>query len=173
MPANTPNLPPGGGPNAPGGLDGTTAFGYLSSSTSGRAVQPTLGVGSDLSLGFYSSAGSHVALSYGTLTLPSGFSIGGNMQAGSGAAGSPSYAFSSEISLGFYRSAASAVALSRGTLDLFTNANALSMATVANTSGMTIGQLRIVFAASGISLIYSSGATQYTIGGSSTSLAQV
>ena len=58
------------------------------------------------------------------------------------------------------------------TLDLRTNLVVLSMDTRANASAMTTGQLRLIFAASGISLLYSSGATQYTIAGSSTSLAQ-
>lgn len=58
------------------------------------------------------------------------------------------------------------------TLDLRTNTVVLSLDTRANASGMTTGQLRIVFQASGISLLYSSGATQYTIAGSAVSLAQ-
>src|SRR5690242_20735806 len=62
--------------------------------------------------------------------------------------------------------------LSKGSMDLRQNAVVLSMATVADASGMTIGQLRIVFAASGISLVYSSGASSYIIGGSATSAAQ-
>lgn len=59
-----------------------------------------------------------------------------------------------------------------GKVDLFTNAAVLSMSTGANASGMTTGELRLIFQASGISLLYSSGATQYTIGGSATSAAQ-
>lgn len=61
---------------------------------------------------------------------------------------------------------------SAASLDLRTNSVVLSMATVANASSMTIGQLRLVFAASGISLVYSSGASTYIIGGSATSGAQ-
>lgn len=58
------------------------------------------------------------------------------------------------------------------TLDLRSNLVVLSLDTRANASGMTTGQLRLIFAASGISLLYSSGATQYTIAGSSTSAVQ-
>ena len=57
-------------------------------------------------------------------------------------------------------------------VDLFSTGAVLSMVTKADASGMTKGQLRIVFAASGISLVYSSGASTYIIGGSATSGAQ-
>lgn len=59
--------------------------------------------------------------------------------------------------------------LSKGSADLFTNSVVLSIGTSADASGMTIGQLRVVFAASGISLIYGSGKSVYIIGGSATS----
>ena len=62
--------------------------------------------------------------------------------------------------------------LSKGSLDLFSNSVTLSMATAANSSGRTLGQLTLVFAASGISLMYSSGKSEYIIGGSATSGAQ-
>ena len=58
------------------------------------------------------------------------------------------------------------------TLDLRTNSVVISMVTVANSSTMTTGQLRLVFAASGMSLVYSSGATVYTVGASAVSAAQ-
>lgn len=59
-----------------------------------------------------------------------------------------------------------------GNLDLRTNRANFSMATLGTDSGRTLGQLTIVFAASGISLMYSSGKTSYVIGGSATSAAQ-
>jgi hypothetical protein len=59
-----------------------------------------------------------------------------------------------------------------GLLDLRTNMAKLSMMTFGSASGMTAGELRIIFQASGVSLFYSSGATQYTIAGSATSAAQ-
>jgi hypothetical protein len=62
--------------------------------------------------------------------------------------------------------------LSAGSADFRTNAVILSLATSANDSGRTIGQITLVFAASGISLMYSSGKTTYTIGGSAVSAAQ-
>lgn len=40
----------------------------------------------------------------------------------------------------------------------------LSVNSVANSSGMTVGQLRLVFQASGVSLIYSSGKSYYEVG---------
>ena len=53
-----------------------------------------------------------------------------------------------------------------------TSVDFLSVSTGANSSSMTNKELRVVFAASGISLVYSSGATTYIIGGSATSAAQ-
>ena len=58
------------------------------------------------------------------------------------------------------------------TADFRTNSVILSMATSANASTMTTGQLRLVFLASGISLVYSSGASSYVIGQSTQSAAQ-
>ncbi len=53
-----------------------------------------------------------------------------------------------------------------------TDGDFLSVETQANASGMTTGQLRLVFAASGVSLMYSSGETSYTVGVSTVSVAQ-
>jgi hypothetical protein len=47
-----------------------------------------------------------------------------------------------------------------------------SVTTGANSSSMTRGELRLVFAASGISLVYSSGASVYIVGQSAVSGAQ-
>ena len=58
------------------------------------------------------------------------------------------------------------------TADFRTNSVILSMATSANASTMTTGQLRLVFLASGISLVYSSGASTYVIGQSTQSTSQ-
>src|SRR3990170_3867055 len=44
--------------------------------------------------------------------------------------------------------------------------------TAAAPTGLSIGELRVVFAASGISLVFSSGASYYIIGGSAASAAQ-
>jgi hypothetical protein len=62
--------------------------------------------------------------------------------------------------------------LSAGSLDLRTNSVVLSMATAADSSGLTIGQLRLVFLASGISLIYGSGKSYYIVGHSAVSAVQ-
>jgi hypothetical protein len=62
--------------------------------------------------------------------------------------------------------------LSAGSMDLRTNNVILSMATAANSSGRTIGELTLVFAASGISLMYSSGKSTYIVAGSAVSGAQ-
>ena len=58
------------------------------------------------------------------------------------------------------------------TADFRTNLVVLSLDTRANASAMTTGQLRLVFLASGISLVYSSGASSYVIGQSTQSVAQ-
>jgi hypothetical protein len=52
-----------------------------------------------------------------------------------------------------------------------TATNPLSVTTQANANDMTVGQLRIVFTSSGLSLIYSSGDSIYDVG-SNTSAAQ-
>ena len=53
-----------------------------------------------------------------------------------------------------------------------TDGDFLSVDTQANSSGMTVGQLRLVFAASGVSLMYSSGESEYIVASSAVSLAQ-
>ena len=52
-----------------------------------------------------------------------------------------------------------------------TDGDFLSVDSQANSSGMTVGHLRLVFAASGVSLMYSSGESEYVVN-SSLSLAQ-
>lgn len=59
-----------------------------------------------------------------------------------------------------------------GVLDLRTNTVVASLDTRADATSMTIGQLRLVFQASGISLVYSSGNSVYVVGQSSQSAAQ-
>lgn len=68
MPVNTADLGPGGTANNPNGLQGTTEFGRVSSATLGTALQPALSF-SDNSLGFYQSANSTIAQSYGSFNL--------------------------------------------------------------------------------------------------------
>lgn len=78
-----------------------TTISVLAAGTgSGAAVGPTNFFTSEASLGFYRSAASQIATSYGTLNLGGGL------------------AFTSEISLGFQRSAASQVLMSYGTLNV-------------------------------------------------------
>ena len=59
-----------------------------------------------------------------------------------------------------------------GALDLATFMAKLSIQTRGTASGMTTNEVRLVFQASGVTLMWSSGATQYTIAGSAVSLAQ-
>lgn len=58
-----------------------------------------------------------------------------------------------------------------GFLDLATNMAVMSMQTRANFSGMTTNQVRVVFATSGLSIVWSSGKSVYDVG-SATSAAQ-
>ena len=67
MPVNIPSLLPGGGPNAPFGNVAPTGINIVSVGT-GTALSPVMAF-SDISLGWYSSASSTVALSYGTLSV--------------------------------------------------------------------------------------------------------
>ena len=59
-----------------------------------------------------------------------------------------------------------------GTQFSASSADFMSVNTAANASSMTRGELRLVFLASGISLVYSSGASSYVIGQSTQSVAQ-
>lgn len=128
---------------------------------SGVAIMPSVAFNSETSLGWYRSGVSQMALSYGELVL------------GDGSAILPSIGFTSDVSRGFYRSAASTIAITSGvTFNWFTGAVKWSWSTNANASGMTTGEIRIVHAASGFSLMYSSGATSYTLGASAVSAAQ-
>jgi hypothetical protein len=63
-------------------------------------------------------------------------------------------------------------ATTAGFLDLATFMAKLSMQTRADASGMTTGEVRLTFLASGMSLLYSSGATVYTVGASAVSAVQ-
>lgn len=88
-----------------------------------------------------------------------------------GSAVTPSYAFTSALSLGMY--AVSSITLGFvGGIDFRTNANILSFATGTTGSGLTIGQVQLLFQASGMSFVYSSGKTLYTIGASAASATQ-
>ena len=128
---------------------------------SGSAILPSLAFNSEASLGLYRSTTSQIAVSYGQFIL------------GDGAAITPSVAFASDVSRGIYRSAASTIAFTSGvTLNLRTGAVKVSWDTRANATGMGIGELAIVFLNSGISLVYSSGASSYVLGQSSQSAAQ-
>ena len=141
MPVNTPDLSPLGGGN-----DGLTpeahisSVGRLSVQTIGTAISPAYTFESDRSLGWYRSAASTVALSYGTFSLPSGISVVGAAVIGSGAS-----------------------------IAGIVSTNTLSMLTYGAASGMTRNQLILVFNASGLSLAYSSGASMYFFGGSTIS----
>ncbi len=59
-----------------------------------------------------------------------------------------------------------------GRLDLMSNQATMSMWTATSASGMTVGDLRILLQASGISLVYSSGKSLYDLGVSNTSAVQ-
>ena len=128
---------------------------------SGTALAPSVAFNSEASLGLYRSTASQLAVSYGQFIL------------GDGGAITPSVAFASDVSRGIYRSAASTIAFTSGvTLNLRTGAVKVSWDTRANATGMSIGELAIVFQASGISLMFSSGASSYVLGQSTQSVAQ-
>jgi hypothetical protein len=101
---------------------------------------------------------------------------------------SPTYSYDIDSTTGFYmpEAAIQAAVISGvtkgswsvsgysavGTMDLRSNTAILSLDTRANDSGMTTGQFRLVFQASGISLMYSSGKSVYVVAQSSQSGAQ-
>lgn len=69
---------------------------------SGAAIGPTAFFTSEKSLGFFRSAASNLALSYGAFDLPDGTAV------------APSLTYTSDTSLGFFKSGASQVNLSYG-----------------------------------------------------------
>ena len=65
-------------------LYGRTSFQAVSAQSTGQSVSPAYTFDSEVSLGFYRSGASTIALSYGTLSLPSGISgVGGGAFCGS------------------------------------------------------------------------------------------
>lgn len=143
----------------------------------GAAAVPAYTFLGDTDTGLYRSAANVLDVAVGGARAGSWSSIGGGTNfvvygSGANAIGPAVVPASSELSLGFYRSGVSTVALSYGTLNLYTQSVRLSKRTVADATGLNIGELAVVFAASGISLIYSSGASYYIVGGSATSAAQ-
>ena len=139
---------------------------------SGTEADPALGFSSEASLGFYRSGASTIAMTGITQLLVA-----------DGTEAVPGLGFESEASLGFRRSAASVVMLENGELTIadgglnlsstisstVANGDFLSVATFANDTGMRANSLRIVQAASGISLAIRSGSTTYYLGASTVS----
>lgn len=146
--------------NAPTLMTGLASFTTVRVG-SGAALLPSMAFTSEASLGWYRSNTSRMALSYGQVEAPAGSAAG------------PSFTFTSDVSRGFYRSAASTIAITSGTtFNWRTGAVKWSWDTRANADGLSTGELAIVFLASGISLVYSSGNSVYVIGQSSQSAAQ-
>ena len=164
----------------------------------GSSDAPSIAFNSEASLGLYRSAASRLAVSYGQFVLPDGSSVQpggtfasevslgfyrsaasvirqsyGGLIGGDGSTILPAFGFASDASRGFYRSAASTIAITSGTtLNLRTGSVKVSWDTRANATGMSIGELAVVFQASGISLMFSSGASSYVLGQSTQSVAQ-
>lgn len=139
MPVNTPDLGPGGTANQPSGLAGRTNFGFVSSSSSGAAIQPVYAF-SESSLGFYQSGASTVAVSYGTFALQGGATLAPNTGGG--------------LSLGTYSlsitTAAAATSIPDGHLGLVFRASGISLVYL---SGGTVYS----FGSSGVGASFASG----------------
>lgn len=88
----------------------------------------------------------------------------------------PDIGFTGDNNTGIYSIAADRLGVVAGGVPWLevnnTSGVSLSMLTQANASSMTKGQLRLVFQASGVSLMYSSGASSYMLAGSAQSVAQ-
>lgn len=135
-----------------GGMEG------LGSSTirlpDGSALAPPYAYFSEVSLGFFRSAASRLALSYG------------QFQGGTGTAVLPGIALGSEASLGFYRSAASNIAVSYGTLDLRTQGVAFlpRLVTSANSTSLASGEFSVAsVSVTSCLFVYRSGNTTFTV----------
>lgn len=64
-----------------GNIYGVTVVGAISAQSDGVSRSPSVTFESERSLGFYRSAASTIALSYGTLSLPAGVSLTGGLVA--------------------------------------------------------------------------------------------
>jgi len=64
-----------------GNIQDRSTFGWVSMDTDGQSVSPAYQFESERSLGFYRSAASTVALSYGTLSLPGALNVTGGVTA--------------------------------------------------------------------------------------------
>jgi hypothetical protein len=183
-----PLVPSGfGSGSAAAGWDGGS-FTTNALAPDGTAAAPGYGFSSGVGMGIYAVNPTNVN---GTLNLSVHstrvFSItsralqaqtnGVEIQQVNGTAALPSYNFGGSIGRdsGMYGIAEDRIGFSAGgiaQMEINTSGVSLSMTTAASASGMTTRQLRLVFGASGISLVYSSGKTEYVVGQSSQSGAQ-
>lgn len=108
------------------------------------------------------------------LHVQSGLSVLGVARVGSTLSVDGAVTFQGAVTMNAALNSASAVSGGVGTFTQvsLTSADFASVNTGANASSMTRGELRLVFQASGISLVYSSGASVYVVGQSSQSAAQ-
>ncbi len=152
-----------------GAIAGTT--GNFGSTLSVRGIQTNhaaLNSASALSVGAITATtiDSRSALSVGAITATT---IDSRSALSVGAVTATTGDFSSDVStVGDFLGAGATLTSTLSTTD----SDFLSVQSAANASGMTTGQLRLVFAASGVSLMYSSGETSYTVGVSTVSVAQ-
>lgn len=173
------SLVPSGFGGGGGGYSGG-AFANPALAPNGSELAPSYAFSSDLSTGFYKSAPGIAAISAGGVRRADFSTAGVNFYTGplfvaDGTQTNPGYAFQGSGSDGMYLIGANRLGLTSGNktwLEVNTSGVSASMLTVATASGMTIGQLKVVFAASGISLMYSSGKSSYVLGQSTQSALQ-
>lgn len=110
----------------------------------------------------------------GGQVMASTLSVGGAARFGSTLSVDGATTMQGALTLNAALASASAISGGAGTFTQvsLTSNDFASVNTVANASSMTRGELRLVFQASGISLIFSSGASVYVVGQSSQSAAQ-
>lgn len=104
----------------------------------------------------------------GAMTMQGAQTIGSTLSVGGAARFGSTLSVDGAVTL---NAALTGLAIS-GTQFSASSADFMSIVTAANSSSMTRGELRIIHALSGFSLVYSSGATVYTIGASAVSAAQ-
>lgn len=166
----------------------------------GTALAPAYGFSSDLSVGLFrigadrigfttagvnrweiNAAGHFLPIANNVYDIGTGGLAPRNVRAagtflgGNGAIGAPIYSFINNITTGLFLPAAgSFIAVASGVTvyEASTSGLSFSMTTAASASGMTLRQVWIALQASGISLMYSSGATSYVLGQSSQSAVQ-
>lgn len=171
-------------PLVPAGFGGSWNFGSQANAPSGLVGAPSYAFAGDLDTGIYRVGNDTIGIACGgseIIEIQAGlvqFTV--PIRSTQGTLANPGISFNNDPDTGFWDNNPDQIRVVCGGADVLKIDSSgisiitggLSMNTLAAASGMTTGQLRVVFQASGISLLYSSGKTSYVLSQSSQSVAQ-